>query len=160
MKKALVVIAVCIFVTGCGYRLKRVPTLAMVPTIPVDSHVLTRNISSDAEIERFDLVVHYAPPDETLRQAGIDENTQYIFRVIGLEGETVSVKSGKVLINGRILHEAYEKVPFEKDWGPYKVPEGEFFMLGDNRPNSADSRFWKPSTIKREDIVGKVVKVF
>jgi signal peptidase I len=87
-----------------------------------------------------------------------------IKRVIGLPGETVVVKDNRVYINGRSLQEDYKIVPsptnfaeFATEEKPLKVPEGELFMLGDNRATSDDGRFW--GTLRREEIVGKFIRV-
>lgn len=134
----------------------------MQPTIPIDSKAFvdTSAYSNNQIIERFDLVMHKAPINERHRKFGIDEDTRFIFRVVGLSGEKVELKVGQVFINDKPLDEPFEKIKSDENFGPIIVPENEFFLLGDNRPGSDDSRNWKPSTIKRESILGKVVKIF
>jgi signal peptidase I len=83
----------------------------------------------------------------------------FIFRVIGLPGETVEIRNGFVYINGSILQEPYKTIQGGPDFPSITIPENEYFFLGDNRPDSWDSRFWDPATIKREDIYGKVAKI-
>ncbi len=85
-------------------------------------------------------------------------------RVIGLPGETVSLSRGKLLINGEVLSEDYipEKLytngsSFLSENGSVVVPEGSFFMVGDNRPESSDSRSADIGFVKREWIKGKVI---
>ena len=100
--------------------------------------------------ERFDIIVfpfHYK------------ENTYYIKRIIGLPGETVEVKDGKVYINGSDtpLDEPYLPEPMEGSYGPYEVPEGCYFMMGDNRNNSLDARFWDNKFVAKNKIVAKVL---
>jgi signal peptidase I len=148
--------------SGCNYRYIKIPTGAMQPTIPIDSKALVdiTAYSNGQPIERFDLVMHKAPFDERHKKVGIDENTIFIFRIIGFGGEKVELKNGQVFINNEILNEPFEKIKSEDNFGPILVPQNEFLLLGDNRPGSNDSRFWKPSTIKRENILGKVVKIF
>ncbi len=147
---------------GCGFHWVRVPTGAMQPTIPINANVITdeTTYSSDKAINRFDIVVHKAPLDENYKKLGIDENTKFIFRIVGLGSEKVEIKRGKVFVNDKLLEETFEKYPSSDNFGPVIVPKNEFFLLGDNRPESNDSRYWKPSTIKRENILGKVVKIF
>ena len=156
------ILVFCCLAIGCGMRWVKVPTGAMQPTIKIGANVITNETaySSGQPIERFDLVIHKAPINEDYKNLGFDENTKFIFRAIGLSGEKVELKNGKVLINDKLLEEPFEKYPSEDNFEPIIVPENEFFLLGDNRSESFDSRYWKPSTIKRENILGKVVKIF
>ena len=156
------ILVFCCLAIGCGFHWIKVPTGAMQPTIKIEANVITDETaySSGQPIERFDIVIHKAPIDDNYRKLGIDENTRFIFRVIGLSNEKVEIKDGKVFINDKLLEETFEKFTFNDNFGPIIVPENEFFLLGDNRPESNDSRYWKPATIKRENIFGKVVKIF
>ncbi len=77
-----------------------------------------------------------------------------------MSGEKVEIKNGKVFINDDLLDEPFEKIPFSDNFKAVVIPENEYFLLGDNRPESNDSRYWKTIFIKRENILGKVVKVF
>lgn len=76
-------------------------------------------------------------------------------RIIGLPGETVEGRSGYVYINGKKLDEPYVKDKIKDDFGPYQVPAGSYFMMGDNRNNSWDSRDWKHKYVKKDAIIGK-----
>lgn len=132
----------------------------MLPTIPVDSYVVwDRGSYSSSEVKRFDLVVHTLPLDELGRSLGAKEDSKYIFRIVGLSGETVEIKNGQIYIDGQRLEEPFGKVASSDNYPPLKVPEGQFFLLGDNRPQSNDSRFWTPQTIERKRILGKVTKI-
>ena len=109
-----------------------------------------------ADFERFDIVVFNSPPVPWDN----NQRTKFVFRIIALGGEKVEIKQGKVFINDKLLDEPFEKVSHESDnFAPIVVSENEYFMLGDNRPNSWDSRFWKPATIKRADIYGKIIRI-
>jgi signal peptidase I len=87
-------------------------------------------------IERGDIVVFWFPNDP---------DKSYVKRVIGLPGETVEVRSGKVLVNGRELTEEYLDSEYNRtlpSWPAKKVEEHHYFVMGDNRDNSSDSRYW------------------
>ena len=86
-----------------------------------------------------------------------DETQLFIKRVIGLPGETVEIRDGKVYIDGAEtpLDDSFTPEPPQGNWGPEVVPEGSYFMLGDNRNRSKDSRFWTNTFVKKEKILGK-----
>jgi signal peptidase I len=88
----------------------------------------------------------------------------YVKRVIGVPGDTIQVTPVSIVLNGVVLHETYIQVPPDTPpngavLGPLKLGTDQFFVLGDNRLNSQDSRFWE-SPVLRRDIVGRVVMIF
>ena len=104
------------------------------------------------EPERFDVVVCNYP--DRLTNNGARQN--FVKRVVGLPGDTVEIRDGYLYING-VKHE--EKFLHERmihNFGPYTVPEGEYFLMGDNRNNSNDSRNNAVGAVPRDMIVGKV----
>ena len=88
---------------------------------------------------------------------GVERPVQ--FDIAAIPGETVEVKDGKVYINGSDtpLDEPYLPEPMEGSYGPYEVPEGCYFMMGDNRNNSLDARFWKNQFVEKDKIIAKVL---
>lgn len=101
--------------------------------------------------ERFDIAIFHAPDDE---------GVLYIKRIIGLPGEKVTIKNGKVYINDGTepLEDSFIKEKMEKEPdAEYNVPEGCYFMLGDNRNESLDSRFWDNPYVAKDKIVAKAV---
>ncbi len=81
-------------------------------------------------------------------------------RVIGVPGDTVGIVNGVVYVNGEELDEPYLAEPMTGSFGPYEVPEGRYFLMGDNRNHSSDSRRWAEPFIPREDISAKAVLVY
>jgi signal peptidase I len=137
------------------------PALQIGDTLEVDAgYYLTKSV------KRFD-VVHIERGEEGLPQHL--QPFRIVARVIALGGETIAIKNNKLFINGVAVKEPHKIKPClaedEDGFSPcanfksFKVPTGEFFLLGDNRADSEDSRVWKPHTIKREQIIGKVIKV-
>ncbi len=88
-----------------------------------------------------------------------DESVNYLKRIIGLPGEVVEIIDGKVYINGSAepLEEDYLKEKPNGSFGPYTVPEDSYFMMGDNRNSSLDSRFWEHPFVRKDKIIGKAV---
>jgi len=125
----------------------KVPTESMYPTIKVNDRLLVTKVYKPENLETGDLIVFDS--EET--------GDKLIKRLIGKPGDSVEIADdGTVSVNGTVLKEDYVKNPGGKSSVKYKVPEGCYFVLGDNRSNSFDSRYWsKSSFVKGEDILGK-----
>lgn len=100
---------------------------------------------------RGDIVV-FSPTEALERQNFHDA---FIKRVIGLPGETVEVKSGRVYVDGKPLKENYIEEAPQYQWGPRTVPADSYLVLGDNRNNSYDSHYW--GFVPREKIIGRAI---
>ncbi|KXG75180.1 Signal peptidase I S [Fervidicola ferrireducens] len=126
-----------------------VPTGSMIPTIQVGDRILVNKYIYRFEpIKRGDIVVFKYPDDP---------KQTFVKRVIGLGGDEIEIRDGQLYVNGNLLVEPYLKEPMIGDFGPYKVPEGHYFMMGDNRNNSKDSRFWENMYVPKKLIMGKAV---
>ena len=131
----------------------RVPTGSMIPTIMSKSRVIGSRLSYiNSDPERGDVVIFHFPDDPTGK-------TYYVKRVIGLPGETVNIVDGKVYIDDSEtpLDEPYFKEEMRGSFGPYEVPEDSYFMMGDNRNESSDSRAWEHKYVSKDKIVAKVL---
>ncbi|NLU49036.1 MAG: signal peptidase I [Syntrophomonadaceae bacterium] len=130
-----------------------IPSGSMLPTIHIKDKVwVDKIIYRFKDPARGDIVV-FTPPEE-LGQKG-----PFIKRVIGLPGETVEVRDGKVFINGVPLQEPYIAEPPMYEYGPVKVPKGAFFVMGDNRNYSLDSHMWN-SWLRQDHIWGKALLIY
>ena len=132
----------------------RVPSASMENTIMTHDRVIGSRLHYYFEDpERGDVVIFYFPDDVT-------EKTYYVKRIIGMPGDVVDIRDGHVYLNGSDtpLDEPYIREPMETPVElHYEVPEGCYFMMGDNRNYSADSRFWHNTYVRKEKIVAKVL---
>ena len=102
--------------------------------------------------DRFDVIVFRWPDNP--------QELPFVKRIIGLPGETVEIIQGRVYIDNALIpldEAAHLAEDMRGNYGPFFVPEGAFFVLGDNRGNSEDSRSWQNQFVPRENILGKVI---
>ncbi len=145
----LAAVLVALFINNFIIVNATVPSSSMEKTIMTNDRVIGLRLAyRDSDPERGDIIIFKFPDNEKIL---------YIKRVIGMPGETVEIHNGEVTIDGEILSEPYLTTTTEGDFGPYLVPEGHYFMMGDNRNNSADSRYWNNTYLSRDKIVGKAV---
>ena len=97
--------------------------------------------------QRGDIVAFYYPDNPEM---------VYLKRIMGLPGETIAGYDGVVYINGMPFFNDFTTEKMEQDFGPFQVPEGCYFMMGDNRNDSWDSRYWNNTYVEKEEILGKV----
>ena len=147
-----IVVVLRMFVIGMYY----VPSGSMIPTLQINDKVIATKFSYQLhEPERGDVVVFKYPVNE---EQGLD-TVIYVKRLIGLPGETLEIKNNTVYINGTPLEEDYVNSNTNMpDFGPVTIPEGEYFMMGDNRNDSSDSRIW--DTVKEEYLVAKAQFIY
>jgi signal peptidase I len=140
-----------------------IPTSSMVPTLGVYDRILAQKaFFTWHDVREGNIVVFSHPP---LDHCGGPQEGDLVKRVIALPGQTIYSSGNSIYVNGRPLAEPYlphndplgPPVPDASSPHPYRVPPGEFYMLGDNRADSCDSRYWGP--IKGSSIIGKVVLV-
>lgn len=146
-------VVIALFLNNVIIANSRVPTGSMENTIMSKSRVIGSRLAYlNSDPERGDVVIFKFPDDP-------EQKIYYVKRVIGLPGETVNVIDGKVYINDSDtpLDEPYLPEPMEGSYGPYTVPEGCYFMMGDNRNNSLDARFWKNQFVPKKKIMAKVL---
>jgi signal peptidase I len=143
-----------------------IPSGSMLPTLHVGDRIIVNKLSYDFhDVHRGDIVVFKRPPLESQNYSDL------VKRVVGLPGETISSVNGKIYINGKLLSVPWLP-PGPQDFtgplasdahpqfnmpGPVKIPTGEYYVMGDNRTDSEDSRFFGP--IPKSLIVGRAVAV-
>ncbi|GAB4340593.1 MAG: signal peptidase I [Desulfobulbaceae bacterium] len=147
----------------------KIPSGSMLPTLQIGDHLLVNKFIYGVKMPftgkvliplrepaRFDVIVFRYPQDPKL---------DYIKRVIGLPGEVVECRNKIIYINGKPIEDPYGYhlddivVPGQRDnFGPVTVPEGKVFVMGDNRDNSHDSRFW--GFVDYQEILGKALIIY
>ena len=145
-----VLCAVYLVIHFVGQR-TQVQGSSMEPKLSNEDNLIVDKISYRFhDPERFDIVVF---------PFRYEENTFYIKRVIGLPGETVRIdETGNILINGEILEESYGKEVIQSPGRAYEeivLADDEYFLMGDNRNNSTDSRDPSVGNVRRDEIVGR-----
>jgi signal peptidase I len=176
----IVIVMVVLLIRVFVAQAYNIPSGSMKPTLLVGDFILVNKlVYRFSEPQRGDIVVFKYP---------IDPNIDFIKRIVALPGEQVEVKNNQVFINGKplpltevgrgeengvrkfiyeevmpegIKHKVqfYEDFPFSKrDFGPVVVPPNHYFVMGDNRDNSEDSRYW--GFLSRENIVGKAFVIY
>lgn len=146
-----------------------IPSASMENTILIGDHLIISLIGYDIGIpftehhialwrnpKRQQIIVFEAPPQAA-------NNEDFIKRVIGMPGDTVLIKRGVVYINGQALNEPYlnprpDPDAPQENTGPFHVPPGEYFVMGDNRDDSNDSRFW--GCVPRANLIGTPLFIY
>lgn len=150
---ALALIAT-MFIRTFVFQTFYIPSVSMVPTLEVGDRIIVSKVSTSlGTIHRGDIIVFARPPREN---CGGSDVSDLVKRVIGLPGETISSQGNKILINGKVLAQHWKTTsPLGREIGTVKIPKGQYFMMGDNRSASCDSRYW--GTLPRRYVVGKVI---
>ena len=124
---------------------------SMENTIMTDSRIMgLRTVYVISEPDRFDIILFHPPDSET--------PIQYVKRIIGLPNEKVEIIDGKVYIDDSDvpLDEPFIKEAAWGNYGPFFVPEDSYFVMGDNRNNSNDSRHWTNKFVPRDNIIARL----
>ncbi len=128
----------------------RIPSGSMIPTIMEGNRIIGNRLAYiNSEPKRGDIVVFYYPDNE---------EQKFIKRIIGLPGETIYIADGIVYIDGQPLDESsYLTVETYGVSGPFTIPDDCYFVMGDNRNNSNDSRFWTNHFVHKDKIIAKAL---
>lgn len=151
-----------------------VPSASMTPTLRVNDYILVPKFLYGLHIPLVnDVVVKWAKPDRgdvivftrNVASEASETDEALVKRVIAVEGDVVEIVGAKVLINREALEEPYVQSSHARHgagyhFGPRRVPTGKVFVLGDNRDESEDSRFWSDPFVSLSQVVGKAVMVY
>lgn len=168
----IIAVLLAVFIRSYVLQAFKIPSGSMLPTLQIGDHLLVnkfiygtkipfkdRRILSWKHIKRGDIVVFKFPKDRSV---------DYIKRVIGTPGDIVQVSNKKLQINGNIIDDPHAHFTSSSilsssagprdNFGPVKVPEGKIFVMGDNRDNSYDGRFW--GFVDKKDVLGKALIIY
>ncbi len=165
----LIAIILALFIRTFLVQAFKIPSESMLETLQVGDHLLVTKFSygvkwpfsnsyaiEGSDPEYGDVIVFEYPKDPSL---------DYIKRVVGLPGDVIELRNKQFLRNDKPVSEEYVRhsdptgsYPTRDNFGPFTVPEGQYFVMGDNRDNSQDSRFW--GTIEKSAIRGKAWRIY
>jgi signal peptidase I len=160
----LVAVLLASLVRTFAFQTFWIPSSSMVPTLGVYDRILVQKaFFTWHDVHEGDIVVFNHPP---LDRCGGAQGGDLVKRVIALPGQTIYSSGNDIYVDGRPLAESYlphddplgPPIPDASSQHPYRVPSGDFYVLGDNRAISCDSRYWGPIT--GSSIIGKVVLVW
>ena len=136
-----------------------IPSGSMLPTLQLQDRILVEKLRPRFERQRHQalplnsVVVFHVP--EQLVQAGYDPEAALIKRVVGRPGDQLEVKEGQLIRNGRLVEEPWIAERIDYAMAPVEVPEGELWVMGDNRNASLDSHLWGP--LPEDDVIGTAI---
>lgn len=133
-----------------------VPSTSMEPTLHVGDRMFVRRHETYYP-QQGDVVV-FKIPETAIALLDVPPDTFFVKRIIGVPGQTVEVRRGRVLINGIPLQEPSIEEPPTYEWGPIFIPPGTYVVLGDHRNSSADSHVW--GLLPGENILGRAYKIY
>lgn len=168
----ILAIVIALFIRTFVIQAYKIPSGSMKPTLQIGDHILVSKFNYGVKVpfirstlipfgtpKRGDIVVFIYPEDRS---------KDFIKRLIGLPGDTIQIRDKKILLNGQPYtdnHGVYVdnlvipgSVQPRDNFGPVTVPEGSFFVMGDNRDESYDSRFW--GMVSEKDILGKALVIY
>jgi signal peptidase I len=154
---AVVALVLALLIRGFIAEPRFIPSNSMVPTLRIGDRLIVEKLSYHQHAPQFGDIVVFQPPDLLLSQ-GYKADQAFIKRVIGLPGQTVEVKQGKVFVDGQGLDEAYIASPPNYVMPPITVTPGMVFVMGDNRNNSNDSHVW--GLLPQANIIGRAWERF
>ena len=131
-----------------GFQIARVDGQSMAPTLADQDRLIVNKLQYRlTSPQRGDIVMLYYP---------VDPDKSFVKRVIAEPGDTVRIVNGRVYVNNVALRDDFVPAAYRShdDWGPQVMPEGYYYVMGDHRNNSSDSRHWGP--VPKKYITGKV----
>lgn len=136
-----IALALALFIRAFVAEPRYIPSDSMWPTLEISDRLVVEKISYRFRPPAYGEIVVFDPPQQ-LQIQGYAKDQAFIKRVIATPGQTIQIQNGKVYLNDRSLNEDYIAEPPNYQMEAVKVPEGQLFVMGDNRNNSNDSHVW------------------
>jgi signal peptidase I len=172
LEALIVAVIIAFFIRSFFIQAFKIPSSSMEPTLLIGDHLLVNRLSYVVKVPFTDIVIlnlgKAERGDVVVFRYPVDRTKDFIKRVIAREGETVEIKGKAIHVNGQRIDDPWghfadrEIVPGflspKDNFGPVKVPKGHYFVMGDNRDRSLDSRFW--GYVQQEDLVGRALILY
>lgn len=151
LESLIIAVVLALLIRAFVFQPFYIPSGSMEPTLQIQDHIIVNKFGYRFwEPQRGDIMVFKYP---------LNPKKDFVKRLIAKPGERVEIRNSKIYINGRQLEEKYLPAGLRyPDFGPVVVPENSYWMMGDNRNNSDDSRVWGP--LPRENVIGKAMLVY
>jgi signal peptidase I len=159
-------VALALFVRTFFIQAFRIPSESMEDTLLVGDFLFANKLIYGPKLPlvdwRLPAIREPKPGDIIIFKYPVDPKVDYIKRCVAVEGQTVELVDNQLYVDGVLQDEEFTKYVFgsrpDRRFGPFKVPEGHIFMMGDNRDNSADSRAWGP--VDKKLVSGKAMFIY
>ena len=179
LESIVVAVILALFIRTWAFQAFKIPTGSMETNLLIGDHLLVNKLVYSPSAGAWENLLLAKKPvargHVVVFKYPEDPGRDFIKRVIGLPGETVEVRDKTVLVDGQALQEPYARFlepPLRHDdpeytfraeglrdnWGPKQVPDGQLFVMGDNRDNSRDSRFW--GFLPKDQVKGRALLVY
>lgn len=151
LQSLIIALILALIIRTFFFQFFYIPSRSMESTLLINDRIIVTKFSYwFNEPQRGDVVVFKYP---------LDPSKLYVKRLIAVPGENIKIRDSKLYINDTLVTEPYLPLDLEfEDFGPVEVPEGQYFMMGDNRNNSSDSRVW--GFVEKDLIVGKSQAIY
>ena len=166
LEPIVIAVFIALFIRAFIVQAFKIPSSSMEPTLLVGDHLLVNKFIYGMRIPYTDIkLFQYKKPkrgDIIVFIFPKDRSKDFIKRVIETEGEKVAIVHNKIYINDKLIDDSWGRFTMPRasieDYGPVKVPESSLFVMGDNRDNSQDSRFW--GFVKLNEVKGKAFIIY
>ena len=155
-KGFLVWIIIALLLRWQGVEPRWIPSGSMIPTLQIQDRILIEKVTPKINQNlnkhlNLNTIVIFKPP-KILEEAGYSDGSALIKRVVGLPGDKIEVKNGRLYRNEKEIYEPWIKEPIQYEMEETKVPENSLWVLGDNRNNSLDSHIW--GSLPEKNLIG------